>query len=402
MPTETKISSWSIFSYFLRLGLTSFGGPIAHLGFFRDEFVRKRKWLTDESFTEIVAFCQFLPGPTSSQVGMILGFTQNRYLGMISAWLGFTLPSALFLIFVSSSYSLNTQLIPSIAIDGLKIVVVAVVAQAVWSMAKSICTNTFKILLMAFTACFVLIFSSFSLVGIVSIFLAGLLGFFFLNEKNDGHINAWPIEIEQKISFLCLFLFFCILFVLPFAQYFFSNQLVAMFNTFYRAGSLVFGGGHVVLPILQNEVIPRGWVTNETFLAGYALTQALPGPLFNFAAFVGSSAREAPHGLTGGLLCLVAIFLPSFLLVLGVSPFWGLLRNNSAAQSTLKGINASVVGILLAALYQPIWVSAIHRPLDFSFSLIAFISLVFLKVPPWLVVLSTSVLYCFVQIFNLI
>jgi chromate transporter len=400
IPINKQRSFWSILIIFLRLGLTSFGGPVAHLGYFREEFVAKRKWLDEHTYVEIVALCQFLPGPTSSQVGMVLGFFQKKYLGLLAAWLGFTLPSALFLMFLSRLVSGNTHLIPLGIIHGLKIVVVAVVSQAVWAMAKSICTDNFKICLMSISACIVLLFQSLIWSTLAVIFTSAIVGSIFLRTTQTIQDDLYLVYSDKKIAFFSLILFFTLLFGLPLLQELYPNQWLGMLSTFYRAGSLVFGGGHVVLPLLQSEVIPKGWVTGDTFLTGYGLTQAMPGPLFTFAAYIGSSASEGVNSVWGGLLCLIAIFLPSFLLVVGTLPFWGDLKQNARAKSALMGVNCGVVGILLAALYKPIWISAIGTPLDFCFGLAAFISLMYLKLPPWFVVLATSTLYWISQAIN--
>ena len=387
----------AIFFIFLRLGLTSFGGPVAHLGFFRAEFIVKRKWLSEQSYLDIVSLCQFLPGPASSQVGMVLGYSQKGYYGALAAWLGFTLPSAIALTILAYALNGHNRWISPDVIHGLKLVSVAVVAQAVWGMAKALCTDVARITIMTFATCLMLLFSSYSLVQIGVIAAAGLIGGFYFSPKQVSHHENLPIHISHKAGAIWIGLFFLLLFLLPLLHEQFPNESLAVFSAFYRAGSLVFGGGHVVLPLLQAEVVPTGWVNSEAFLAGYGLTQAMPGPLFTFAAFLGASMTGNLTGWIGALICLLAIFLPSFLLVAGALPFWESLRRNVRIQAALIGINASVVGILLAALYQPIWTSAVQSAQDFAIGLIAFVALMYWRTPPWLVVIFSGLLYWFIS-----
>jgi len=389
-PSQHRSSAWSVFLIFLRLGLTSFGGPIAHLGYFRDEFVTQRRWLTERSYADLVALCQFLPGPASSQVGMALGLSRAGYGGALAAWAGFTLPSALALILFALGVSRYGDAVPPGALHGLKVVAVAVVAQAVWGMARNLCTDVPRVSIMALAACIVLaVPSAWGQVGtLVAAGIAGLL--WFKPGQMAGH-DPLPIAVSHRAGAVWLSLFLALLVGLPVLAQLLPNQTLAMVDAFYRAGSLVFGGGHVVLPLLQAEVVPSGWVNNETFLAGYGATQAAPGPLFTFAAFLGASMATAASGWIGGLICLLAIFAPSFLLVVGALPFWELLRRNVRTQAALAGVNAAVVGLLLAALYQPVWTSAIHRPQDFGLALLALVALMFWKLPPWLVVVGSGV-----------
>lgn len=386
-----KISPWALFLIFLRLGLTSFGGPVAHLGYFRQEFVLQRRWLSEHSYADLVSLCQFLPGPASSQVGIALGFSRSGYLGALAAWAGFTLPSALALILFSVGLSLEGQSISTGALQGLKIVAVAVVAQAVWGMARNLCTEVKRISVMALTTCVALLVPSAG-VQIAVILAAGLAGVILFKSPSLRAHDPLPIAISRRTGGLWLGLFFILLVLLPVSAAFFSNQTLSIIDAFYRAGSLVFGGGHVVLPLLQSEVVPTGWVSEQAFLAGYGLTQAMPGPLFTFAAFLGAAISPADAGWgsqwIGGLIALVAIFVPSFLLVVGALPFWEQLRLNTRMQAALAGINASVVGLLLAALYQPIWINSILSSTDFVLALIAFVALMFWKLPPWLVVIA--------------
>jgi chromate transporter len=388
---NNPLGFWSILLIFLRLGLTSFGGPVAHLGYFREELVTKRKWLSEKSYADVVSLCQFLPGPASSQVGMVLGYSQKGYLGVLAAWLGFTLPSAIVLILFAYGIT-HSQWISSDVIHGLKVAAVAIVAQAVWGMAKNLCPDLVRIVLMLIAACLMFIFPSFIWGQMAVIIAAGIFGALYFAPKQVAKHESLPIQMSHTAGFIWITLFFILLFALPALQDVYSNQALSMTSTFYRAGSLVFGGGHVVLPLLQAEVVPAGWVTNDIFMAGYGATQAMPGPLFTFAAFLGSAATNSPTGWAGGVLCLVAIFAPSFLLVAGTLPFWETLRRRVRVQAALMGVNAAVVGILLSALYQPVWTSAILKPSDFCLALIAFVALMYWKIAPWLVVVGTGAL----------
>ena len=383
---ESK-SAWAVFLIFLRLGLTSFGGPVAHLGYFRDEFVIRRKWLTENSYADLIALCQFLPGPASSQVGIAIGLSRAGYTGALAAWTGFTLPSAIVLMLFAIGISSYGDIVPLGVLHGLKIAAVAVVAQAVWGMGKNLCTDVARISIMALAACFVLLVPS-ALAQVSVIAIAAIIGLlWFKPEKVIAH-DPLPITVRRRTGLVWLFLFFSLLIGLPLLTALYPSQTLSMVDTFFRAGSLVFGGGHVVLPLLQAEIVPAGWISNDTFLAGYGATQAVPGPLFTFAAFLGSSMNQAPSGWLGGMICLIAIFAPSFLLVMGVLPFWESLRQNLRTRAALSGINAAVVGLLLAALYQPVWTSAIIEAKDFGLALVALIALMFWKFPAWLVVIG--------------
>lgn len=385
-----RSSAWAVFLVFLRLGLTSFGGPIAHLGYFREEFVTRRQWLTDRSYADLVALCQFLPGPASSQVGIALGLTRAGYGGALAAWAGFTLPSAIVLILFALGISHYGTAISSGALHGLKVVAVAVVAQAVWGMARTLCTDVRRITLMTLAACVALVEpSAWGQVGVIV--AAGVAGLMLFKPEQRAAHDPLPMPVSQRAGIICLALFVLLLVGLPLLAERLPNQTVALVDAFYRAGSLVFGGGHVVLPLLQAEVVPAGWVSNDVFLAGYGAAQAVPGPLFTFAAFLGASMNLAPSGWTGGMVCLLAIFAPSFLLIIGALPFWEQLRRSLRTQAALAGVNAAVVGLLLAALYQPVWTSAILRPEDFALALLALVALMFWKLPPWLVVLGSGV-----------
>lgn len=378
-------SPWTVFLIFLRLGLTSFGGPIAHLGYFREEFVARRNWLSERSYADLLALCQFLPGPASSQVGMALGLFRAGYAGAMAAWAGFTLPSAILLVlFALGITGYGTAVAPG-ALHGLKVVAVAVVAQAVWGMARTLCTDATRIAIMAIAACVSLAVPSvWGQFGVIA--AAGIIGRWLVKPALDGRHEPLPIMVSRRAGAFWLMLFFALLLGLPLLAYFSSSHGLAVVDAFYRTGSLVFGGGHVVLPLLQAEAVSSGWVDGDTFLSGYGAAQAVPGPLFSFAAFLGASMSTAPAGWSGGLICLLAIYAPSFLLVAGVLPFWERLRCSSQMQAGLAGINAAVVGLLLAALYQPLWTSAILQSRDFGLALMALVALMFWKIPPWLVV----------------
>lgn len=378
-------AAWEVFIVFLRLGLTSFGGPVAHLGYFREAFVRRRGWLSERAYGDVVALCQFLPGPASSQVGMVVGLSRAGYAGALAAWLGFTLPSAIALILFASGLSTYGALIPQGALHGLKVAAVAVVAQAVWGMARSLCPDAPRITLMTLAAVAVaLVPSPWCQIGVMLV--AGCIGARQFRSADTEPHDPLPVPVGHGTALVCLAAFTALLIGLPVLTGLYSSHALALFDAFYRAGALVFGGGHVVLPLLQAATVPTGWVGNDTFLAGYGAAQAVPGPLFTFAAFLGAAAAPMPNGWLGGALCLVAIFAPSFLLVLGALPFWERLRHHTGARAALAGINAAVVGLLLAALYRPVWTSAIQAPADFALALLALVALMVWRVPPWAVV----------------
>lgn len=380
-----------MFLIFLRLGLTSFGGPIAHLGYFRQEFVTRRRWLSERSYAELVALCQFLPGPASSQVGIALGLSRAGYRGAAAAWAGFTLPSAIALILFALGLAHYGSALPPGALQGLKVVAVAVVAQAVWGMARTLCQGVLRVALMLIAAGVVLLQpSAWAQVGVMVV--AGVTGLLLFKPENSNEPDALPIAISRRTGALWLMLFLLLLVALPLLAAWALNPTLALVDAFYRSGALVFGGGHVVLPLLQAEVVPSQWVSNDVFLAGYGATQAVPGPLFTFAAFLGASMTHAPSGWLGGVIALLAIFAPSFLLIFGALPFWANLRKSPRTQAALAGVNAAVVGLLLAALYQPVWTSAIFNGYDAALALLALIALMVWKLPPWLVVIGCGVL----------
>jgi len=389
--TMSKLSSpWELFLVFFRLGLTSFGGPAAHLGYFREEFVRRRKWLDEHNYSDIVALCQFLPGPGSSQVGIAIGRMRGGVSGAIAAWLGFTLPSVVALVAFAYGYSHLTQAAATPLLHGLKVAAVAVVAYAVWSMAVTLCPDKLRATFAVLAA--ILVGTLGVTVGqILAIVLAGVGGAFLL--KAPANLPSAPLGLpgSKRGALVCLALFVGLLFGLPVLAQAIDVYWIKLFSGFYRVGSLVFGGGHVVLPLLQAVVIPPGWVTNDQFLAGYGAAQAIPGPLFTFAAFLGAISGQSPSGTSGAAIATLAIFLPSFLLVGAALPLWGRLREFSVMRQAMTGINAAVVGILLAALYNPVWTSAIHSQLDFCLAAFAVLLLSWWRVPSWAVVLITAV-----------
>ncbi|GHO95627.1 chromate transporter [Reticulibacter mediterranei] len=384
-------SFWEVLLVFTRLGLTSFGGPIAHLGYFREEIVVRRKWVDEQNFADLLALCQFLPGPSSSQMGIALGMTRAGVWGGLAAWLGFTLPSAIAL----TIFAYITRGIHGITqegwLHGLLVVAVAVVAQAVWGMAKTLCPDRPRATIAILAAIAILLWPV-AIGQIMILAVGGLIGWRFLRTTESTKPAMLPLKVSRRLAVCCWGLFVVLLVGLPVLRLVIHVQGLALFDTFFRVGSLVFGGGHVVLPLLQREVVPAGWVNNDQFLAGYGAAQAVPGPLFTFSAYLGAVSSPAPNGWFGALIALVAMFLPSFFFVIGILPFWNHLRSIKSFQSTLRGINAAVVGILLAALYQPIWTSAIHAPVDFALGLLAFGLLVIWKVPPWIVVVLSALL----------
>jgi chromate transporter len=379
-------SALEVLGAFFRLGCTSFGGPVAHLGYFRAEFVARRRWLGEAEYADIVALCQFLPGPASSQVGLALGLLRAGLPGALAAWLGFTLPSALALTLFGYGLAAFGDLNGAAWLHGLKIVAVAVVGQAVWQMAKSLAPDRPRASLAVAAAALVLAIPS-TLGQVAAIALGALVGWWLFAEVSAPPATALPLRLGRLWSVSALALFAVLLAVLPVAAAATGSHGLALVDSFYRSGALVFGGGHVILPLLQAAVVPPGWVSNDAFLAGYGAAQAVPGPLFTFAAYLGTVMGPEPHGWQGALLCLGAIFLPSFLLVTGALPFWSELRRQAGMQAALRGVNAAVVGLLLAALYQPVWTSAILAPRDFILGLAAFLLLAFWRVPPWLVVI---------------
>lgn len=371
-----------VFSVSTKLGFTSFGGPIAHLGYFHNEYIRRRKWMDEQSYADLVALCQFLPGPASSQVGIGIGILRAGLLGGFVAWLGFTLPSIIALVLFA--YLLQGFDIGNAGwIHGLKIVAVAIVAQAIIGMGQKLTPDRDRVTI-AVVAAIITLYWQTALSQIMIIVIAGLIGFWFYRNKEEHVVNNLPTTITRSVALVCLSLFFIFLIALPLLSQWGESEWLAMFDSFYRTGSLVFGGGHVVLPLIENEVIFNKWVSEADFLAGYGATQAVPGPLFTFASYLGTMAG----GLLGAVIATTAIFLPAFLLVAGALPFWNTLRTNPKIKGALVGINAAVVGILLASLYDPLWTTAILNPSDFALVSILFVMLVFWKLPPWIIVIS--------------
>ncbi|MGJ0426846.1 chromate efflux transporter [Methylocystis sp.] len=384
--SERLFSILEVLGVFLRLGVTSFGGPVAHLGYFHAEFVGRRKWLDEAAYSDIVALCQFLPGPASSQVGIIIGMLRAGLAGGLAAWIGFTMPSALAMIGFAYGVGRLGDLSQVAWLHGLKVVAVAVVAQAVWAMAQNLCPDRDRATIaVAATLLTLAVPTASGQIGAIA--AGGVIGWLFLSGENNGATAPLSIPITRRTAIASLALFAVLLVGLPILAKATANPTIELISGFYRSGSLVFGGGHVVLPLLQQAFVSPGWIDRNAFLAGYGAAQAVPGPLFTFAAYLGAAMTSEPNGWAGGLICLAAIFLPSFLLVVGALPFWDALRHRTAAQSALKGINATVVGILLGALYTPVWTSAILGPADFGLGLLAFLLLVLWRTPPWLVVI---------------
>jgi len=378
-----------VLTAFLYLGLTSFGGPIAHLGYFRTEFVERRKWLDEHAYADLVALCQFLPGPASSQVGIAIGLMRAGYPGALAAWVGFTLPSALALVLFGYGVSVFGNALGGGWLHGLKVVAVAVVAQAVLGMMRTLAPDRERATLAVAAAGLVLAVPS-AWGQIAAIIFGGMAGALWLRNKAPTDHVELPLRVSRTTGALWLAVFLILLIGLPLLVAAIPGQGLALFEAFYRAGSLVFGGGHVVLPLLQASVVPPGWVSNDAFLAGYGAAQAVPGPLFTFAAYLGAVMGPQPNGWTGAALCLLAVFLPSFLLVIGALPFWDELRRRQAAQSVLRGVNAAVVGLLLAALYNPVWTAGITSGADFALAIAGFLLLFMWQTPPWLVVVLSA------------
>ena len=380
-----------------RLGVTSFGGPIAHIGYFRQEYVVRRGWLTEERFAELVALCQFLPGPASSQLGIAVGIRRAGMAGGFAAWLGFTLPSALALIlFAYGVQSFDGQ--ASDWLHGLKIVAVAVVALALWGMGRTLAPDRPRITIAVLAA--VVALAAGGIAAQLAVIAGGaVLGLAFLRPPELQPTGAPGRRTGAVVGAVALIAFLVLLLALPVASRLTDSSLVAVADSFYRSGALVFGGGHVVLPLLEAEVVPSGWVTKDEFIAGYGAAQAVPGPLFTFSSYLGTVIDLGIPKWLGGVLALCAIFLPSFLLVQGVLPFWELLRGFTRVRQALMGVNAAVVGLLLAALYDPVWTSAIRAPEDFALATGAFALLAFWKAPPWLVVLLTAAVGALIAVY---
>lgn len=380
--TNKLKSALEVLAISTKLGLTSFGGPIAHLGYFHNEYIRKRKWMDERTYADLVALCQFLPGPASSQVGIGIGVMRSGLLGGIAAFIGFTLPSVLTLIlfaFLLQGFDIGN----AGWIHGLKIVAVAIVAHAILGMAQKLTPDRNRATIAILVAIITLLWQT-ALSQILLILIAGMIGLFLYKNTKIAELAEIKVPISRSFAIGCLSLFFGLLLFLPLLREFTSFYWVAFFDSFYRSGSLVFGGGHVVLPLLERELVPMGWIDQKSFLAGYGATQAVPGPLFTFAAYLGAMM----NGWIGAIIATFAIFLPAFLLVVGTLPFWDTLRRKPKVQGALLGINAAVVGILVAAFYDPIWTSTILVSVDFALSALLFGMLVFWKLPPWIIVIT--------------
>jgi chromate transporter len=378
--------TFQVFLVALRLGLISFGGPIAHIGYFREEYVARRKWLDERSYLDVVALCQFLPGPASSQVGIIVGMMRAGLPGGLAAWLGFTLPSAVALTLFALGVA-AWDVGDAGWLRGLKIAAVVVVAQAVWSMSRSFAPDKWRATIAVVAAVAALVYPT-AWTQLLIIAAAGIIGWRWLKpEVSAGQPAGLSAGIPRWLAIASLAAFALLLAALPLLRQVHPAHWLAMFDSFFRSGALVFGGGHVVLPLLQAEVVPPGWIDQPGFLAGYGAAQAVPGPLFTFSAYLGAASGPSPNGVGGAALALAAIFLPAFLLVVGVLPFWDALRTRPGFQSALLGINAGVVGILLAALYNPVWTGAVKTPADVALAAAALALLTLWRAPPWVVVL---------------
>jgi chromate transporter len=382
-------SPLEVFRVFLKLGISSFGGPIAHIGYFREEFVVRRRWIGEPTFVDLVALCQFLPGPASSQTGFAIGLIRAGYGGALAAWAGFTLPSAILMVLFAYGAGTLSGPIGTGLLHGLKLVAVAIVAQAVWGMARSLCPDRARASIATLSALIILSSTS-SLAQIGAIALGGVLGLWLCREAPpaaDGHI---AIPVSRRTGFAALAAYFVLLVGLPIAQTLSGSTALALFDAFYRSGALVFGGGHVVLPLLREAFVTPGWIGDDAFLAGYGAAQAVPGPLFTFAAYLGTLVRPAPHGIAGAALGLFGIFLPGVLILLGALPFWDSFRRRVTAQAAMRGVNAAVVGLLGAALYTPLWTSSVQGPGDFALALLGFILLTVWRLPPLAVVIISA------------
>lgn len=378
-------SFWEIFLVSTKLGLTSFGGPTAHLGYFHEEYVRRRKWMDEKSYADLVALAQFLPGPASSQVGIGIGVMRAGVLGGIISFIGFTLPSVIALILFALLLT-GFDVGNAGWLHGLKVVAVAVVAHAILGMAKNLTPDLKRKAIALFALLGTLLWqTAFTQVSVILV--AAFIGFLLFQQHDKTEETSAKFPIAKSVSVISLLLFFGLLFLLPVVRELTGSYWIAMFDSFYRSGSLVFGGGHVVLPLLEQELVPTGWISEEAFLAGYGATQAVPGPLFTFAAYLGTVMK----GWQGGLVATIAVFLPAFLLILGALPFWDRLRSNPKIKGAIMGVNAAVIGILISAFYFPIWTSSILAPTDFALAAILFSMLAYWKLPPWIIVITGAI-----------
>ena len=387
---DTRIGTpLEVLRAFLKLGVTCFGGPIAHIGYFREEFVVRRRWLDEQAYADLVGLCQFLPGPASSQVGFSIGLMRAGYRGGLAAWTGFTLPSATILVLFAYGAGALGGPIGVGLLHGLKLVAVAIVAQAVWGMARTLCPDRERASI-AVMAALIILFSTASVAQIAAILLGAIAGLWFCRlapPQSTGHI---AVPVSRTVGLVALTAFFLLLSGLPVLHGLGISQGIALFEAFYRSGALVFGGGHVVLPLLREAFVTPGWVSDDTFLAGYGAAQAVPGPLFTFAAYLGAIVSPSPHGLAGAALGLIAIFLPGVLILMGTLPFWDTFRKRVGAQAMMRGVNAAVVGLLGAALYNPLWTSSVRTPGDFGIALVGFVLLTVWRAPPLVVVVISA------------
>jgi len=375
---------------FLKLGCTCFGGPIAHIGYFREEFVVRRRWLDEPTYADLVGLCQFLPGPASSQVGFSIGLMRAGYRGGLAAWTGFTLPSAIILVLFAYAAGALSGAIGIALLHGLKLVAVAIVAQAVWGMARTLCPDRERATI-AVVAALIILFSGASVAQIAAILVGAIAGLWLCRAAPQASTAHLVVPVSRRVAIMALCAFFLLLAALPVLRGMDIAPGIALFEAFYRAGALVFGGGHVVLPLLREAFVVPGWVSDDAFLAGYGAAQAIPGPLFTFAAYLGTVVSVSPHGIAGAALGLIAIFLPGLLIVTGTLPFWDTFRKRRWALAMMRGVNAAVVGLLGAALYSPVWTSSVTTRGDFGIVLVGFVLLTVWRAPPLLVVIVTAV-----------
>src|SRR5271165_5306686 len=384
-----KGSALEVLSVFLKLGASCFGGPIAHIGYFRDEFVTRRRWLDEQAYADLVALCQFLPGPASSQVGFSIGLMRAGYLGGLAAWTGFTLPSAILLVLFAYGAGALSGPLGAGLLHGLKLVAVAIVAQAVYGMARTLCPDRERASI-AVAAALIILFSTSSIAQIGSIVLGGAAGLWLCRGAPPTIADHLAVPVSRTAGLVALSAYFVLLLGLPILRSLEPAQGLAVFEAFYRSGALVFGGGHVVLPLLREAFVTPGWVSDDVFLAGYGAAQAVPGPLFTFAAYLGAVVRPSPHGLMGAAAGLIGIFLPGVLILMGTLPFWETFRKRTGAQAVMRGVNAAVVGLLGAALYNPVWTSSVNTPGDFGIALVGFVLLTVWRAPPLVVVIISA------------
>jgi chromate transporter len=383
-------SPLEVLRIFAKLGLTCFGGPIAHIGYFRDEFVVRRKWIDEHSYADLVGLCQFLPGPASSQVGFSIGLMRAGYIGGLAAWTGFTLPSAFALVLFAYGASALSGPIGTGLLHGLKLTAVAIVSQAVLGMARTLCPDRERASI-AVVAALIILFSTSSIAQIGAIAVGGIAGLWLCRNGSAAPSGHIAMPVSRNAGIVSLVCFFVLLAGLPLLRALTASSGVALFDAFYRSGALVFGGGHVVLPLLREAFVTPGWLSDDAFLAGYGAAQAVPGPLFTFAAYLGTVVNPSPHGIPGAVLGLIGIFLPGILILIGTLPFWDAFRKRAEAQAIMRGVNAAVVGLLGAALYSPVWTTSVKTGGDFGIALVGFVLLTVWRAPP-LIVVATSAL----------